>query len=123
MNFSKMTGRTPWARAPRGSKGDGKRKTGATVASGAAAAWPICLGYFPIGLAFGVVAQKAGITPVEIGLMSCLVYAGSAQFIAVSMLASGAGTFAVILTTFTINLRHLLMSSALSVHLGLKDHS
>lgn len=40
-----------------------------------AAAWPICLGYLPIGLAFGVLAQKAGLSPLEIGLMSVLVFA------------------------------------------------
>jgi len=88
---------------------------------GASAAWPICLGYFPIGLAFGVVAQKTGLSPAEIGLMSCIVFAGSAQFIAVSMLASGAGALAIIITTFTVNLRHLLMSSALALHLKLTD--
>ena len=54
------------------------------------AGWPICLGYLPIGMAFGVLAQKAGLTPVQIGMMSILVFAGSSQFIAVSMLAAGA---------------------------------
>ena len=94
---------------------------GHTIRDGASAAWPICLGYFPIGLAFGVVAQKTGLSPVEIGLMSCIVFAGSSQFIAVSMLASGAGIVPIIITTFTVNLRHLLMSSALALHLRLTD--
>lgn len=84
---------------------------------GARAAWPICLGYLPIGLAFGVVAQKAGLSPFEIGLMSLLVFAGSSQFIAVSMLASGAGFLPVVWTTLAVNLRHVLMSSALAVYL------
>lgn len=84
---------------------------------GAKAAWPICLGYFPIGLAFGVIAGKAGFTPLEIGLMSLLVFAGSAQFIAVSMLTGGAGLIPIVMTTFVVNLRHLLMSSSLSVYL------
>jgi 4-azaleucine resistance transporter AzlC len=84
---------------------------------GIRAAWPICLGYVPIGLAFGVLAQKAGLSPLAIGLMSALVFAGSAQFIAVAMLGAGAGIAAIIATTFTVNLRHLLMSSALSVYL------
>jgi 4-azaleucine resistance transporter AzlC len=87
------------------------------VKDGILAAWPICLGYAPIGLAFGVLAQKAGLSPAEIGLMSLLVYAGSAQFIAVSMISGGAAAIPIILTTFTVNLRHLLMSSALAVHL------
>ena len=81
---------------------------------GVIGAWPICLGYLAIGLAFGVIAQKAGLSPVEIGLMSLLVYAGSAQFIAVSMLSAGAGIVPIVITTFTVNLRHLLMSSSLS---------
>ncbi len=84
---------------------------------GAAAAWPICLGYVPIGLAFGVLAQKIGLSPVQIGLMSLLVFAGSAQFIAVSMMASGASAVSIVVTTFIVNLRHLLMSSSLAVYL------
>lgn len=81
------------------------------------AAWPICAGYFPIGVAFGVLAEKAGLEPLEIGLMSLLVFAGSAQFIAVSMLGSGASLLPIVLTTFIVNLRHLLMSSSLAVYL------
>lgn len=89
----------------------------ADLREGTAAAWPICLGYVPIGLAFGVLARNAGLAPWEIGLMSLFVYAGSAQFIAVSMIGSGSAVVPIILTTFTVNLRHLLMSSALAAHL------
>ena len=84
---------------------------------GLSAGWPICLGYLPIGMAFGVLAQKAGLTPLQIGLMSIMVFAGSSQFIAVSMLAGGASAPAIITTTFVVNLRHVLMSSALAVYL------
>lgn len=87
------------------------------VADGLSAGWPICLGYVPIGMAFGVLAQKAGLSPLEIGLMSILVFAGSSQFIAVSMMATGASALSITLTTFVINLRHLLMSSSLAVYL------
>lgn len=86
----------------------------AIIKDGVVGAWPICLGYLAIGLAFGVIAQKAGFSPMEIGLMSLLVYAGSAQFIGISMLSAGAGIIPIIITTFTINLRHMLMSSSLS---------
>jgi len=97
-----------------------KGKTGARpeIIQGLMAAWPICLGYVPIGLAFGVLAQKAGLHPFEVGLMSILVFAGSSQFIAISMLSSGAGAASIIATTFVVNLRHFLMSSALAVYLG-----
>lgn len=89
-----------------------------TFRHGAAAAWPICLGYFPIGLALGVLAQKAGLPWWAMAMMSVLVFAGSAQFICVAMLAAKAAIPAIILTTFIVNLRHLLMSSALAVHLS-----
>ncbi|VVB72713.1 AzlC protein [uncultured archaeon] len=79
--------------------------------------WPICVGYFPLGFAFGVLAQKAGLDFVDIALMSVLVYAGSSQFIAVAMLGTGAGPISIILTTLVVNLRHVLMSSSLAVHL------
>jgi 4-azaleucine resistance transporter AzlC len=95
-----------------------KRGSHTSIFQGLSAAWPICLGYVPIGLAFGVLAQKAGLYPLEIMLMSILVYAGSSQFIAVSMLSAGAGAVSIILTTFAVNLRHLLMSSSLAVFLG-----
>ena len=83
-----------------------------------AAAWPICLGYFPIGLALGVLAQKAGLPWWAVTMMSVLVFAGSAQFICVAMLVAKASIPAIILTTFIINLRHALMSSALAVYLS-----
>ena len=99
---------------------DSKKQTpaGKTILAGISAGWPICLGYLPIGLALGVLAQKAGLSPIEIGLMSVIVFAGSSQFIAVSMLSSGASVVSIILTTFTVNLRHMLMSSALAMYLG-----
>jgi 4-azaleucine resistance transporter AzlC len=50
-------------------------------------------------------------------MMSVLVFAGSAQFVCIAMIAAGASTTAIILTTFVINLRHVLMSSALAVYL------
>jgi 4-azaleucine resistance transporter AzlC len=84
---------------------------------GLIAGWPICLGYIPLGLALGVLAQKAGLWPIDVGLMSLLVFAGSAQFIALSMLVSAAGPLSIIVMTFVINLRHLLLSASLAVYL------
>ncbi len=89
-----------------------------TLRRGASAAWPICIGYFPIGLALGVLAQKAGLPWWAVAMMSLLVFAGSAQFICVALLAAGASTPSIIFTTFVVNLRHTLMSSALAVYLS-----
>lgn len=95
--------------------------TKSSFIAGLTAAWPICLGYIAIGLALGVLAEKAGLAPWQICLMSLLVYAGSSQFIAVSMLAGGAPAISIILTTLIVNLRHLLMSAALSAHVKKMD--
>ena len=86
------------------------------VRRGLSAAWPICLGYFPIGLSLGVLAQKGGLAPWQMAAMSILVFAGGSQFIAVAMIGIGASPLAIVSTTFMVNLRHLLMSSAMSVH-------
>lgn len=91
--------------------------TRSRLRAGLAAAWPICLGYFPIGMALGVLAQQAGLGPLWVGLMSVLVFAGSAQFIAVAMFDGGSSAAAIILTTLVVNFRHFLMSSALAVPL------
>ena len=81
------------------------------IREGIKAAIPVVLGYLPVGLAFGVLARKTGLGPLEAGLMSLLVYAGSSQFIAVEMISKGTMGLPVVITTFFVNLRHLLMSS------------
>ncbi|HEY5975416.1 MAG TPA: AzlC family ABC transporter permease [Geobacteraceae bacterium] len=90
----------------------------AAVRAALAAAWPICLGFIPIGLSLGVLAQKSGLAAWQVGLMSLLVFAGGSQFIAVGLMTAGASLAAIVATTFMVNLRHLLMSSAMAVHLS-----
>ena len=50
----------------------------------------------------------------KFGLISLLLYAGSGQFIAAAMIGANSPTLAIIFTIFFINLRHLLMSAAIS---------
>ena len=73
---------------------------------------PIVVGYFSISVAFGVLAKDI------IGswaiVMSAAVFAGASQFIALQMLSKSASAPLIILTTFLVNLRHILMSSYLS---------
>ncbi|HEY3363698.1 MAG TPA: AzlC family ABC transporter permease [Symbiobacteriaceae bacterium] len=84
-----------------------------TFAQGVRAAAPVMLGYLPIGFAFGVLARTTGLSVAEVGLMSLLVYAGAAQFIGTGMIGAGMAAPAIISTTFLVNLRHLLLSTAL----------
>ena len=84
------------------------------VIYGVKMAIPICIGYIPLGIASGILSQKAGLSPIEIGFLSLFVFAGSGQFITSSMLIAHSSMFSIILTTFIVNLRHILMSSTLS---------
>lgn len=81
------------------------------------AVWPIWLGYIPLGFAGGVLAQKVGLSVTETGVMSILVFAGSGQFIALAMMGGGSSIASVVMTTFIVNLRHLLYSSTLAQYL------
>ncbi|WP_018884398.1 AzlC family ABC transporter permease [Paenibacillus massiliensis] len=75
---------------------------------------PTLLGYLSIGFAVGVVAKTAGLSILEIALLSLLLYAGSAQFIISGMVVASTSPTAIILTVFLVNLRHLLLSAAVS---------
>jgi Predicted branched-chain amino acid permease (azaleucine resistance) len=87
------------------------------VLRGMKLALPVIMGYLPVGFAFGVLAVQAGMNPLTVGLMSYFVYAGSAQLITASLLSMGTSTAGIILTTFVVNLRHLLMSAAMTPYL------
>lgn len=78
---------------------------------------PIILGYLPIGMAYGMLAVNKGLTPLQTTAMSVFVFAGSAQLISIEMIAAEAALAAIIAMTFLVNLRHLLLSASLSLHL------
>ena len=75
---------------------------------------PTLLGYLSIGFAAGVVEKTAGLSMIEVALMSLLLYAGSGQFIAAGMIAASHPVSAIVFTIFFINSRHLLLSAALA---------
>lgn len=75
---------------------------------------PTLLGYLSIGFAAGVVQHTSGLSILEITLMSLLLYAGSGQFIAAGLIAASHPISAIVFTIFFVNLRHLLLSAAIS---------
>lgn len=82
--------------------------------SGIKAGTVIALGYIPIAIAFGLLAKAAGIAWWIPCLMSLIVFAGASQFVGINMIALGAASWEIVMTTFILNLRHFLMSTALS---------
>ena len=72
-------------------------------------------------MAYGIVAKTGHLSLLMIGLMSLIVYAGSAQFVLVSMLATGSPIGAMVISTVLINARMSLMSMTVAPYL--KDES
>ncbi len=95
---------------------DPKTTKKAELLAGISSELPIMLGVLPFGLIYGVLALAAGLPPLVAQAMSAIVFAGSAQFIGVQLIGGGAGTAVLWLTTFIVNLRHLLYSASLSPH-------
>ncbi len=79
---------------------------------GAKAALPAGLGCIPVGISIGLLASQAGLTELEGIVMSVLVMAGASELMALQMMTSGASAITIIVGTFLVNLRHLVMSSS-----------
>lgn len=81
--------------------------------AGVKAIVPLVIGAIPLGIIFGTLAQSSGLSFAGAIAMSALVFAGSAQFIALGLLTVKTALPIIILTTFVVNLRHLLYSLSL----------
>lgn len=79
---------------------------------------PLVISVFAYGLAYGVLARQAGLTYWETVFMSGAVFAGAAQMVGVRMIAEGASSGQIIMTTLVLNLRHLLMGASLAPYLA-----
>ena len=87
------------------------RKT--QVLSGMHAALPVVLGFIPVGIAFAIMARQAGFTIAQTCGMSLSVFAGASQMMTVGMHAQGASVAAMVLATFLLNFRHVIMSTCI----------
>lgn len=74
---------------------------------------PLWVGAVPFGLAIGISARTAGFSSVESIALSALVFAGAAQVAIISLFSGGASLIAITLTTFFLNLRHVLYGLSL----------
>jgi 4-azaleucine resistance transporter AzlC len=81
---------------------------GKTLAAAFPATVPVLMGYLAIGMAFGLMLQSAGYGVVWAFCMSLVIYAGSGQYLGVSLLATGAPLPQVAFLTLMVNFRHLV---------------
>jgi len=85
--------------------------------NGAKAVAPMLLGVMPFGMIYGVLALSAGLPTHSAQAMSCIVFAGSAQFVGAQLFKSGTPGVVIVLTTFVVNLRHALYSASVAPYL------
>ena len=68
---------------------------------------PILIGYFPVGIAYGVLMQNLGYGFVWTGACSLFVVAGSLQFLMVTFFAGGVSLLTVAVMALLLNSRHI----------------
>lgn len=68
---------------------------------------PVMTGYLFLGFGFGIALDQNGFGLGWAVAMSLFIYAGSMQYVAVGLMAGGAGLLTTALTTLMVNARHL----------------
>ena len=78
---------------------------------------PVAMGYLPAGIAFGVLAQVAGIPVWATIMLSIVLYAGAAQYACLPMLSAGLPIGSIATNIAAINLRHVFYGMPLLQYL------
>ena len=78
---------------------------------------PVAMGYLPAGIAFGVLAQVAGIPAWATIMLSVVLYAGAAQYACLDMLSDGLSISNIATNIAAINLRHVFYAMPLLQYL------
>lgn len=68
---------------------------------------PVMAGYVFLGIGFGILLESKGFSFLWALFMSIIIYAGSMQYAAIDLLASGAGFLYTAIMTLIIQIRHL----------------
>lgn len=69
---------------------------------------PVLMGYLSIGMAFGFMLEAVGYNFIWAFFMSLTIYAGSGQYLGVTLLSTAAALSQVALLTLIINFRHIV---------------
>ena len=71
---------------------------------------PVMAGYIVLGMGFGLLLNNAGYGVLWALVMAVTIYAGTMQYVGVTLLASQVSILTAALTTFMVNARHLFYS-------------
>lgn len=77
------------------------------IALGIKDSWAVGLGLIPLGLAFGLLMVQTGFDWWWAPVFSFVIYAGSMEFLAISMVTGGVGIVTSAVTAFMVNFRHI----------------
>ncbi|MCL5013900.1 MAG: AzlC family ABC transporter permease [Firmicutes bacterium] len=77
--------------------------------------FPIFLGYLPPSMAFGMTAGQFHWAPWQIVLVSAILYAGTSQFVLLSLTAAHSPGWSSVVTVWMVNLRHVAYGPALTL--------
>ncbi|WP_305830957.1 AzlC family ABC transporter permease [Photobacterium leiognathi] len=91
------------------------------IQAGLKSIFPLCVGRFTFSFIVGAISINAGMSVLQSTLWSLTVFAGSAQMVALGLVQSSTELIVIALTTFVINLRHVLCSASLSEYV--KEYS
>jgi len=74
---------------------------------------PLVFAAIPFGIVYGALGHAQGLPDWVVIAISMVVFAGASQFIAVTLMATGASIPIIVLTVFVVNLRHMLYAVSL----------
>jgi 4-azaleucine resistance transporter AzlC len=77
------------------------------------AAAPIMVGYLALGIPCGILGVKAGMSVLQVALLSVVLYAGAGQYMIASMWMAGIAPLTLALSVALVNARQLLYGFAL----------
>ncbi len=77
---------------------------------------PVGAGMIPLGVAFGILVTQAGLAWWWTPVISGLLFAGSLEFLLLSLMTAGAPLAAIALTTLLVNSRHVFYCLSFPLH-------
>ena len=82
------------------------------ILSAFSAAVPIMLGYVAIGLPCGILGNTIGLNPLQVALLSILLYSGAGQFMIPNMFLAGSSVAAIMASVSLVNTRQMLYAAS-----------
>lgn len=77
------------------------------VREGVRSSWTVALGLLPLGLAFGLLVSQSGFAWWWAPVFSIVIYAGSMEFLAVTLVTGGVAPISAALYALLVNFRHV----------------